>query len=323
MRVQLEHQAVAIDASSTKHDDTARILQALLVQALLAKLQILEGASTRPPLDEPDPESTMIFNAGHSVARPSSPHWQGNTAGATSSTANKGLATGVNVDSGGAGFLGGGGGGAGGGRTCGVGIGGGGDSGTGGGRPGPTSQDHSGRTQMPRMAFARFDGEHPRIWRDKCYDYFRAFNISAALWLTMSTLHMDGNAAVWLQSYKKRHELENWPQFIAVVEAEFGADGKLPFNARPYRYSPAHKDEIERQVVVMLAAGIIVPSMSPFASHVLLVQKKDGSWRFCIDYRRRLNELTIKNVFPMPVIDKLLDELAGAKVFSKLDLRAG
>lgn len=66
-----------------------------------------------------------------------------------------------------------------------------------------------------------------------------------------------------------------------------------PFNARPYRYSPAHKDEIERQVAVMPKAGIIVPSMSPFASPVLLVQKKDVTWRFSVDYRR-LNELTIK-----------------------------
>lgn len=87
-----------------------------------------------------------------------------------------------------------------------------------------------------------------------------------------------------------------------------------PVNSRPYRYSPLHKDEIEKQVKELLQAGLIVHSSSPFASPVLLVQKKDGSWRFCVDYRK-LNAITVKNRFPMPVIDEILDELAGTQYF--------
>jgi hypothetical protein len=67
----------------------------------------------------------------------------------------------------------------------------------------------------------------------------------------------------------------------------------ITINSRPYRYSPLHKDEIERQVRELLHAGLITHSTSPYASHVLLVQKKDGSWRFCVDYRK-LNDITIK-----------------------------
>lgn len=98
--------------------------------------------------------------------------------------------------------------------------------------------------------------------------------------------------------------------------------GAKPVNLRPYRHSPAQKDEVERQVSDMLVQGIIQPSTSPFASPVLLVQKKDLSWRFCVDYRH-LNAVTVKNRYPLPVIEELLDELAGARLFTSLDLRAG
>jgi hypothetical protein len=93
-------------------------------------------------------------------------------------------------------------------------------------------------------------------------------------------------------------------------------------NSRPYRYSPFHKNEIEKQVKALLESGLIVPSVSPFASPVLLVKKKDGSWRFCVDYRK-LNDSTIKNRFPMPLVEEILEELAGTQHFSSLDLTTG
>ncbi|WVZ52496.1 hypothetical protein U9M48_003550 [Paspalum notatum var. saurae] len=98
--------------------------------------------------------------------------------------------------------------------------------------------------------------------------------------------------------------------------------GVVPVNSRPYRYSPLYKSEIEKQVKQLLQAGLITHSHSPFASPVLLVKKKDGTWRFCVDYRK-LNDLTIKNKFPLPVIEEILDELAGAHYFTKLDMRSG
>ncbi|KAK1678256.1 hypothetical protein QYE76_039104 [Lolium multiflorum] len=725
LRAQLDLQATAIADSAVKHDDTAKILHALMVRLKIPDPDPGE-AEYHGEEEVEEHERGEVDTMGRGKTAHNHSRWLGNTPGASTSAAATGPLEG------GDGRAGAGGSrpdspGAGGGEGMVVGGGGGGRGGDGGGRTHSSNQEHGTRNHMPKLVFPRFSGEHPRVWRDQCLDYFRVFNISPSLWHTTASLHLDGNAAIWLQSYKQRHTIRGWPQFITAVEAEFGADdqrksmksllqlqqtdtvqayivefqslmyqvlmfnpnydeqffvsqfikglkselraavesqvpetlerafliarvqqevqddvrtrgtrtynrpehtqpceatkpalkfatgdlwkdrqlreyrklhnqcyrcgepynpthrcgqkptaainamaapeaeeeaeavilteevlnilemqdismaeqlslsmhamagtegaetlrlralvgnqaliilvdsgssssfvhshllthmqckvteapraavkvangqmmystqmvpeftwwshgatfvtpmrvldlgaydailgmdwlkkhspmttdwdkkflsfpyeGKqvtlhglqassatsarevpveqlakwvkgrdiwamavvhtddsnsdtssaelppeiqnlltefhavfveptalpptreydhaiplkqdaAPFNSRPYRYSPAHKDEIEKQVAAMLAAGIIVPSMSPFASPVLLVLKKDGTWRFCVDYRR-LNELTVKNVFPMPVIDELLDELGGATVFSKLDLRAG
>jgi len=99
-------------------------------------------------------------------------------------------------------------------------------------------------------------------------------------------------------------------------------EGSNPVNQRPYRYAIHQKNEIDKIVEEMLSSGTIQVSSSPYASPVVLVRKKDGSWRLCVDYRE-LNGMTVKDRFPIPLIEDLMDELGGSVVYSKIDMRAG
>ncbi|KAL2226381.1 UNVERIFIED_CONTAM: Transposon Ty3-I Gag-Pol polyprotein [Sesamum indicum] len=108
-------------------------------------------------------------------------------------------------------------------------------------------------------------------------------------------------------------------------EVDFEIDtipGAAPISIAPYRMAPSELKELKKQLEELLDKGFIRPSISPWGAPVLFVKKKDGSMRLCVDYRQ-LNRITIKNKYPLPRIDDLLDQLKGATVFSKIDLRSG
>ncbi|GAB2279902.1 hypothetical protein Dimus_039391 [Dionaea muscipula] len=108
-------------------------------------------------------------------------------------------------------------------------------------------------------------------------------------------------------------------------EVEFVIDllpDTRPISKAPYRMTPVELKELSAQLQELLDKGFIRTSVSPWGAPVLFVKNKDGSMRLCIDYRE-LNKVTIKNRYPLPRIDDLFDQLQGAQVFSKIDLRSG
>ncbi|XP_075507418.1 uncharacterized protein LOC142544243 [Primulina tabacum] len=116
---------------------------------------------------------------------------------------------------------------------------------------------------------------------------------------------------------------EELPGMVPDCEIEFEINlvpGATPISKAPYRMAPAELNELKEQLRELLDKKQIRPSVSPWGAPVLFVKKKDGSMRLRIDYRE-LNKITIKNRYPLPRIDDLFDQLKGATVFSKLDLR--
>ena len=100
------------------------------------------------------------------------------------------------------------------------------------------------------------------------------------------------------------------------------AASSAPIKQPPHRLGPEKEAEVERQVEGLLKRGMIEPGSGSWASPVVLVRKKDNSWRFCVHYRR-INDITIRDAYPLPRIDDTLDALAGSQYFSTLDLLSG
>ncbi|KAJ9170193.1 hypothetical protein P3X46_018319, partial [Hevea brasiliensis] len=118
---------------------------------------------------------------------------------------------------------------------------------------------------------------------------------------------------------------EELPGLPPEREVEFAIEtlpGTAPISIAPYRMAPTELRELKTQLQELLDKGFIRPSVSPWGALVLFVKKKDGTLRLCIDYRQ-LNKVTVKNKYPLPRIDDLFDQLKGAGVFSKIDLRSG
>ncbi|KAA3477402.1 DNA/RNA polymerases superfamily protein [Gossypium australe] len=110
-----------------------------------------------------------------------------------------------------------------------------------------------------------------------------------------------------------------------IREVEFGIElvpGTTSISIAPYRMSPTELKELKSQLQELTDRGFARPSFSPWGAPMLFVKKKDGTMRMCIDYRQ-LNKVTIKNKYSLPRIDDLFDQLKGAIVFSKIDLKSG
>jgi hypothetical protein len=139
--------------------------------------------------------------------------------------------------------------------------------------------------------------------------------------------HLDVTSTLDIRTVSEYPDVfpEELPGMPPDREIEFVIElvpGAAPIFKRPYRMAANQLVELKEQLQELLDIGYIRPSSSPWGSPVIFVLKKGGTQRMCVDYHS-LNEVTIKNMYPLPRIDDLFDQLKGACVFSKIDLRSG
>ena len=151
-------------------------------------------------------------------------------------------------------------------------------------------QDYS---SLPDISKCAFTEQHKGKLRDLLYDYRHIF-------------------ATRLEDLGRTN----------LVQHYIDTGNQPPIKQRPYRTSPDNRKEIDRQVQEMCDQDIAQPSVSSWSSPVVLVKKKDGKWRFCVDYRK-LNAITRKDSFPLPLISDVLDSLSGTQYFTSLDMKSG
>ncbi|KAL0551582.1 hypothetical protein IC582_010671 [Cucumis melo] len=182
----------------------------------------------------------------------------------------------------------------------------------------------------PSMASFKFKAEGSRLL-PKVISAMRASKLlSQGTWSILASMMDTGEVDVSLSLEPVVSDYpdvfsEELPGLPPHREIEFAIElepGTIPISRAPYRMAPAELKELKVQLQKLLDKGFIRPSVSPFGAVVLFVKKKDGSMRLCIDYRE-LNKVTVKNRYPLPKIDDLFDQLQGATVFSKIDLRSG
>ncbi|UYV83386.1 hypothetical protein LAZ67_23000842 [Cordylochernes scorpioides] len=134
-------------------------------------------------------------------------------------------------------------------------------------------------------------------------------------------------------SYKEKEQLKQVLEKYAdlfssglgrsnLAKHRIDTEGAKPNKYKPYRVSAKEREIRKEQIDEMLRDGIIRPSSSPWSFSVILVKKRDGKYRFCVDYRK-LNDVTVKDVYPIPRIDEVLDTLQGSKYLSAIDLKSG